>query len=344
MKSTEKSSPLALACFNLDDLPFFHTGDVKNCVVPDSINEFDESNYGRIRFHLFLTIKGMDLYLFQKTDHTESSFSTLIEYSAPFTYEYMELHTLTKFAEKFLIPIVDIRFLKMEYVTNDRSASELHYYLLGLVDENQAEMVKTNFDLVTKYEIHSQLEKDSIWVEVVQEKDKIYHNLQPEKKTGLIIGRFQPVHLGHLYLFKKALEKVDCLIIGIGSSQTFDEPKNPFTYEERKKMIETALLEENIPASRFKIYPIPDKFNFAKWIKSIFEIVEEFDVLFTNNLWIGRLLQQKGKSLEYGLKYNFKQYNGTFIRTLLKNGDPVWKTLVPSSIIPFIEESKRRLT
>ncbi len=344
MKSTEKTSPLPLACFKLDDLPFFHTGNVKNCVVPDSIKEFNESKYGHIRFHLFLTIKDRDLYLLPKTDFTESSFSALIEYSAPFTYEYMELYTLTKLAEKFLIPVVDIRFVKMELISNHHDGSELHYYLIGLVDQNQAEMDKTHFNLVTKNDIHSQMEKDSLWVEVVEAKDTLFHILEPEKKTGLIIGRFQPVHLGHLYLFKKALEMVECLIIGIGSSQTFDELKNPFTYEERKKMIESALLEDNIPASRFRIYPIPDKFNFVKWINSIFEIVEEFNVLFTNNLWIGRLLQQKGKSLKFGLKHNFKHYNGTNIRKLLKNGNPLWKTLVPPSIIPFLEESKRSLT
>ena len=36
---------------------------------------------------------------------------------------------------------------------------------------------------------------------------------------GIIIGRFQPPHLGHLEVFKRILGEVDELIVGIGSAQ-----------------------------------------------------------------------------------------------------------------------------
>jgi nicotinamide-nucleotide adenylyltransferase len=158
-----------------------------------------------------------------------------------------------------------------------------------------------------------------------------------ESCSGLIIGRFQPLHKGHVYLFKKALELVDCLKIGVGSSQMYNQPKNPFTFEERKKFIEDAFLDEKIPSSRFEVYPIPDLFNFEKWMNSILEIVKDFEVVFTNNLWIGRLFQNRGKILKYGLKYEFIKYNGTRIRNLIRSGKSEWKSLVPVSIIPFLE-------
>jgi hypothetical protein len=60
-------------------------------------------------------------------------------------------------------------------------------------------------------------------------------------------------------------------------------------------------------------------------------------VLFTNNLWIGRLIQKRGKTLVYGMKNNFAIYNGTYIRELLKSNNIEWKTLVPNSTIPFLE-------
>ncbi len=43
--------------------------------------------------------------------------------------------------------------------------------------------------------------------------------------NGLLIGRFQPFHLGHLEAFRFALSKVDKLWIGIGSSNKSSEKK-----------------------------------------------------------------------------------------------------------------------
>ena len=36
---------------------------------------------------------------------------------------------------------------------------------------------------------------------------------------GLLVGRMQPVHEGHLEVIKRILEEVDEVIIGIGSAQ-----------------------------------------------------------------------------------------------------------------------------
>ena len=59
--------------------------------------------------------------------------------------------------------------------------------------------------------------------------------------NALFIGRFQPFHLGHLHVIKKYYNKYDILFIGIGSSQYHHTAENPFTYEERKSMIELTL-------------------------------------------------------------------------------------------------------
>ena len=50
------------------------------------------------------------------------------------------------------------------------------------------------------------------------------------QKTALIVGRFQPFHKGHLFLIKKALEKANKIIIGIGSANIIDE-NNPIDFE-----------------------------------------------------------------------------------------------------------------
>jgi len=55
--------------------------------------------------------------------------------------------------------------------------------------------------------------------------------------NGLLIGRFQPFHLGHLKALHFALSKVDKLWIGLGSSNKPLQKNNPFSAEERNEMI-----------------------------------------------------------------------------------------------------------
>lgn len=51
------------------------------------------------------------------------------------------------------------------------------------------------------------------------------------------LGRFQPLHNGHLQVIKKAFELTDNLIMLVGSSNVSRSIRNPFTFEERKCMI-----------------------------------------------------------------------------------------------------------
>ena len=60
-------------------------------------------------------------------------------------------------------------------------------------------------------------------------------------KTSVYIGRFQPMHNGHLETIKKALELSDKLIIFVGSSNKPKSVKNPFTTEERIKLLSDSI-------------------------------------------------------------------------------------------------------
>jgi len=56
---------------------------------------------------------------------------------------------------------------------------------------------------------------------------------------ALFIGRFQPFHNAHLIDIKNVLKDVDEVIIAIGSSQEKNTLENPFSYNERKQMMNT---------------------------------------------------------------------------------------------------------
>ena len=80
-------------------------------------------------------------------------------------------------------------------------------------------------------------------------------------KLGIIVGRFQTFHTGHLDMVGKACAVCDRVGIFVGSSQESGTLKNPFPYEVRKTML------GKVFGSRVAIYPLPDigVGNNAKW-------------------------------------------------------------------------------
>ncbi|MBR1374666.1 MAG: bifunctional nicotinamide-nucleotide adenylyltransferase/Nudix hydroxylase [Cardiobacteriaceae bacterium] len=85
---------------------------------------------------------------------------------------------------------------------------------------------------------------------------------------GVLIGRFQPFHLGHLELVRAALTSVDRLLILIGSGNTPRTIKNPFTFVERVEMIEQTLGENEL--NRVFFASIPDyPYDDAAWCLAV---------------------------------------------------------------------------
>ncbi len=60
--------------------------------------------------------------------------------------------------------------------------------------------------------------------------------------TLVLIGRFQPFHNAHLEIVKRATALCDRLIIVVGSSRQPRTYKNPFSFEERARMIREATM------------------------------------------------------------------------------------------------------
>ena len=65
-------------------------------------------------------------------------------------------------------------------------------------------------------------------------------------QVGILVGRFQPVHIGHVQAIEFALENSNKLFIVVGSAEKSNQKRNPFTFEERKKMIELAINEKEL--------------------------------------------------------------------------------------------------
>lgn len=82
-------------------------------------------------------------------------------------------------------------------------------------------------------------------------------------KLGLIIGRFQPLHNGHLSLIAKAQEECEKVLVLVGSTNRLPDFKHPFPYEER-----LGLLKKSLDAS-IDIRPLPDKPTDDEWIQDV---------------------------------------------------------------------------
>ena len=163
---------------------------------------------------------------------------------------------------------------------------------------------------------------------------------------ALFIGRFQPFHIGHLKIVQKISEEYDEILIGIGSSQYSSTLENPFTAEEREKMIKETLEKENV--KNYKIILIPDIHNPPKWVNHVLSIISDFDVVVTNSSFTKQLFTKKGYQVKETPLYNRDKYTGKKIREkIIKN--ETWSDLVPAQVYNLInkingEERLRKLS
>ena len=151
--------------------------------------------------------------------------------------------------------------------------------------------------------------------------------------NGLLIGRFQPFHLGHLEALRFALSKADMLWLGLGSSNRPVQRDNPFSAEQRRRMILSSI--DDSMRQRISIYPIPDLDNHLRWIELIDTIVPGFDVVFSNDDLTRRLYSRRGVPVLAVPFLDRDVLSGTNIRELIIGGRE-WGGLVPEGTRDFL--------
>lgn len=156
-----------------------------------------------------------------------------------------------------------------------------------------------------------------------------------EFRKGLVIGRFQPLHNGHVFLIQKALEVCDEVIIGIGSSNITDK-NNPFSFHIREKMIELFIKDQNLQRRIPEIVDIPDHPSDEEWLEITKKRVGDFDVSFGDNDWVNGIFETAGiKVIRTGF-HNRVELEGWKIRELMRDGKE-WRNRVPHYISSLID-------
>ncbi len=157
------------------------------------------------------------------------------------------------------------------------------------------------------------------------------------KVRGILIGRMQPVHNGHMQIIGKILEEVDEIIIGIGSAQLSHSLKNPFTAGERIVMVSQALAEMGVDPSRYYIIPMQDiNFN-ALWVSHVKMLTPPFTKVYSGNNLVKQLFSEEGYEVKQPPLYDRLQLSGTEIRRRMNEGLN-WEKLVPNATVNLINE------
>lgn len=93
----------------------------------------------------------------------------------------------------------------------------------------------------------------------------------------VFIGRFQPFHRGHQAVIDAALKQAKEVIVVVGSSFAARNIRNPFTFQERKEMIEACYPDDGTMKQahkRVKVVPVSDyPYDDNKWIAAIQNVV-----------------------------------------------------------------------
>ncbi|MET1102320.1 MAG: nicotinamide-nucleotide adenylyltransferase [Pyrodictiaceae archaeon] len=156
---------------------------------------------------------------------------------------------------------------------------------------------------------------------------------------ALYVGRFQPIHCGHVSVIKWLLARADEVIIVVGSAQESHTPKNPFTAGERIEMIKLALREESIPEERAYIAPVPDiAMNFV-WVRYLKMLLPPFEYVVARNPLVVRLFEEAGVKVIVPPQFNRHECSATYIRKLMVEGGE-WERLVPASVAEYIKKIK----
>jgi nicotinamide-nucleotide adenylyltransferase len=170
--------------------------------------------------------------------------------------------------------------------------------------------------------------------------------MQKKRPVALFIGRFQPFHMGHLSAVKWIAARSRKVIVAIGSAQYANQPQNPFSAKERARMIEGQLEAAGL-GGKSAVVPVSDVNSDAKWAAHVDAHVPGYEVVYSNNALVKRLMKKAGKVVKAVPFFKKEKYNATKIRARMKR-KIMWEDRVPEKVKTVLkkinaEERIRRL-
>ena len=169
---------------------------------------------------------------------------------------------------------------------------------------------------------------------------------------GMIHGRFQPFHNGHLEYLSGAAERSEELFVGITNpdpTRIQPEPSdplrhlpesNPWSYAERLLMVKAAAVDLRLDLERVHVIPFPVN-EPELWAAYVPDGVTQFMRLFSE--WGGTKIDRMREAgyevvvLDEGVE---KHVSGADVRETLRAGGD-WESLVPPGVAQVIRSLAR---
>ena len=170
---------------------------------------------------------------------------------------------------------------------------------------------------------------------------------------GMVIGRFQVLHKGHVSMIKHALEFCDQVVVYLGSSQESRTTTNPFNCAERIEMFREVFAIE-CACKKLLIRPLPDigvgnSISWGTYVLSMFKA--EFHRL--PDLYVSGCEKERASWFTNEMAPNTDELrmtrknvdvSGTECRqALLDNDYEQWCQMVPYELFDKFEEYKNIL-
>ena len=157
----------------------------------------------------------------------------------------------------------------------------------------------------------------------------------------IYIGRFQPIHNGHIKVIDEAMLVSDKIIIICGSIDKFNTEKNPLSFDQRKMLIESVI--ESKYSGRYHIIGVKDMPKESDWNKGILSQVNNISGNSKNIAIIGHFKDDSSYYLKnfpmWGLVTvdNHMNINATDIRKAITKGNmEAVKDLLPSNVLDYM--------
>jgi len=356
-----------LACIKEEDVKYLEAGQISKYVFPMPREKAHKKNVAHLIVRIFImsiTPEGEIEYLVQKRSKNKRSYpeyltdsaSGHVEYKEKIDLDYIRENALRELHEEFGISSEKVQKVLFQGLEREKDnlSPEIAYIFYGLVDydvelrPDPEELETEGSKFYKKSELEGLMDREDLvdysrehWIQILntdiidlfqeKEKEKIHHYV------GLFIGRFQPFHLGHLFVIEEIMKNYEKVKIGIGSSQRSHTKNDPFTAEERTQFIQDTLDSVGL-ISKYEIFEIPDIFNAEKWVNHVVSIVGYFDEIFSNSEWVRELFKNKGYHVGKELEFKMEEINATRIRRMIANEEEEWQRLVPEEVELLIKK------
>lgn len=175
-------------------------------------------------------------------------------------------------------------------------------------------------------------------------------------RTALAVMRTQPLHKGHCWIIAEMLQEAETVIVGLGSADKSATRSNPFTIEQRIKMI------NNVFGKRVKCIPFNDLGATPgkdDWVDYVLGKIKQLNLpdptdYYTGSkadaIWYANRFYNASVSKRWGaehadrLLHIMDRDSNTFppateIRSFIELGSNDWKQYVPSVNHEFILEN-----